>query len=130
MPGPALEAIERPLTEQERELIYWLLDHGEVDTASFYQQINRITVFERCTCGCPTIYFAYDGTAVSRTNGDCILSDHYGLIGDMLVGVMLFEVDGILSSLEVYSCPGTDQPFGLPPLQTLYSVHEPPPTSR
>ena len=37
---------------------------------------------------------------------------------------MLFQNDGHLSSLEVYSAAGTDKPFGLPAIEDLYSWEE------
>jgi hypothetical protein len=116
---PALEALSRPLTEQERELITWLIDNGEYeDRHSLRAQVTRLSVRERCTCGCPTVYFALDGSPVP-TQGERLVSDYLATVSSMEVGVMLFETAGHLSSLEVYSCPGTDQPFGLPDIASI-----------
>ena len=49
----------------------------------------------------------------------CLVSDHLATVNGMEVGIMLFEAGGNLSSLEVYSCPGTDQPFGLPAINSI-----------
>jgi hypothetical protein len=43
-----------------------------------------------------------------------LVSDHLAIVDGMEVGILLFETNGDLSSLEVYSCAGSDQPFGLP----------------
>jgi hypothetical protein len=47
------------------------------------------------------------------------VSDHLAMVDSMEVGIMLFETNGDLSSLEVYSCPETDQPFGLPQVTSI-----------
>jgi hypothetical protein len=57
---PALGAISRPLTEQEREPITWLIDDGEYeDRHSLRAQIMRLSVRDHCTCGCPAVYLAF-----------------------------------------------------------------------
>lgn len=120
MRDPGLEAVCRSLTERERELIVWLIDHGDYeDRQSLQAQTARLSVRERCTCGCPTVYFALDGTPVPR-KGERLVSDYLATVDGMEVGVMLFETNGHLSSLEVYSCPGTDQPFGLPEVASIH----------
>jgi hypothetical protein len=40
------------------------------------------------------------------------------------VGIILFQRGGRLSSLEVYSQAGSDKPFGLPEIETIYSYEE------
>ena len=66
------------------------------------------------------MYFALDGAPVPR-KGERLVSDHLASVNGMEVGIMLFETDGLLSSLEVYSCPGTDEPFGLPQIASIRS---------
>jgi hypothetical protein len=114
-----LEPEKRPLTGDERDLVRWLIEHSEHAPPGLMPQIERLSVFERCTCGCPTIYFAFDGEPVSR-KGERIISDWLANVDGDLVGVMLFQTDGRLSSLEVYSCAGTDKPFGLPAIESLF----------
>lgn len=120
-----LTPVRRPLTDHERELLVWLIDHGTYkERPQLHAQIQRLSVRERCTCGCPTVYFALDGTPVPR-KGECLVSDHLAVVNGMDVGVMLFETAGELSSLEVYSCPGTDEPFGLPEVASIRVVPAP-----
>jgi hypothetical protein len=115
--GLALD--ERPLTNYERELTRWLIEHGtSSEKARLDAQVDSLTVHERCLCGCPTIYFALNGVPVSR-RGEMLISDHFATVDSQGVGVMLFETDGQLSSLEVYSCAGSELPFGLPRIDTL-----------
>lgn len=109
----------RPLTQHERELVVWLIEHGTYeDMQKLHAQIPRLSVRQYCTCGCPTVYFALDDKPVAR-KGERLVSDYLASVEGMEVGVMLFETDGNLSSLEVYSCPGTDHPFGLPELASI-----------
>lgn len=114
-----LALVQRELTEHERELRAWLVDHGTYQDRSWLHfQLPRLNVRERCTCGCPTVYFALGGVPVPR-KGERLVSDHLATVDGMEVGIMLFETDGVLSSLEVYSCPGTDHAFGLPEVASI-----------
>jgi hypothetical protein len=113
----------RPITLEETSLIKWLLDHGEADSEHFKSQLRDLSVFEKCSCGCPAIYFAYRGKPVAR-KGEHLISDYLATVEGMDVGVMLFETDGYLSSLEVYSQPGSNKPFGLPEISSLLSYEQ------
>jgi hypothetical protein len=75
-------------------------------------------VVGKCTCGCPTVFFAYEGVPVKR-KGERLISDYIAEVEGMQVGVMVFQNDGILSSLEAYSMPGTNKPFGLPAIESM-----------
>lgn len=122
MSAKGLETDRRPLTACEKTLILWLIDHGSyANRLPFVDQLEKLTVHERCTCGCPTVYFALDGKPVSR-RGEMIMSDYLATVSEQEVGVMLFETEGELSSLEVYSCAGSVQPFGLPKIETFRHV--------
>jgi hypothetical protein len=113
-----IASLNRPLTEEEATLLKWLLEHGFRGARDFVSQIERLTVVGKCTCGCPTIYFAFDGRPVKR-KGEQLISDYIAEVDKMPVGVMVFQTDGLLSSLEIYSLPGTDKPFGLPPVDSV-----------
>jgi hypothetical protein len=113
-----LEPDKRPLTQQESDLIRWLTEHSHRDASSLLTQICDLTVFEKCTCGCPTVYFALNGEAVSR-KGERIVSDWIALVGIMDVSVTLWETNGKISSLEVTSGPGSETPFGLPSIESV-----------
>jgi hypothetical protein len=113
-----VERLKRPLSPQERDLVRWLIKHSHIDARHLLGQIDRLTVAGKCNCGCPTIYFALDGEPVSR-KGEQLTSDWLAKVGGGLVGVMLFQTKGQISSLEVYSCAGTDKPFGLPAIDTI-----------
>jgi hypothetical protein len=82
------------------------------------EQIPFLTVAARCPCGCPTIDFAYLGIPVDR-RGERVISEFIGQIGTEPIGVMLFETNGKLSTLEAYSCSGQLTRFDFPDTSTL-----------
>jgi hypothetical protein len=113
------EPLSRPLTQHERELVRWLIDHSPTDASRLLPQIDRLSVATRCTCGCPTIDFALDGEPVS-SKGEKLVSDWLAEVDGMPVGVMLWQSGERISTLEVYSLPGTDSPFGLPAIEYIH----------
>ncbi|MBK8479212.1 MAG: hypothetical protein IPL39_23910 [Opitutaceae bacterium] len=54
-------AEDRPLTESEKTLLRWLLEHGETRGRDFLPQIDCARVSGRCGCGCATVDLAVDG---------------------------------------------------------------------
>lgn len=112
------EALSRPLTQHERDLIRWLLEHSHLDSSRLFPQVDRLSVATRCTCGCPTIDFALDGEPVA-SKGEQLISDWLADVDGMPVGVMLWQTNDRISTLEVYSLPGTDKPFGLPAMDSI-----------
>ncbi len=116
--GKGLEPLERPLTPQERDLVRWLVEHSHLDMSHLLPQIDRLSVFEKCSCGCPTVYFALDGVPVAR-KGEQLISDWLAEVEGNGVGVMLFQSDNRISSLEVYSLAGTMSHFGLPAIESI-----------
>lgn len=104
-------------------MIRWLVEHGEPGCEKLLDQIEDLMVVSKCNCGCPTVYFALEGKPTSR-KGERIVSDYLALVGGEHFGVMLFELDGQISSLEVYSCAGRSDPFGFPGIQTLFPYED------
>ena len=119
----SLDAVDRPITEQEGQLIKWLLEHGVPGSEEFISQIDSLTVISKCRCGCPTVNFALSGKSVLLENKH-ILADYLATVDSQDVGVILFQREGRLSRLEVYSQAGTDKPFGLPEIEALYPWEE------
>jgi hypothetical protein len=114
-----LEHQRRPLTQHERDLIRWLLEHSQLEASRYLCQIDKLSVFEKCSCGCPTVYFALDGVRVAR-KGEELLSDWLAEVDGEEVGLMLFQTNNKISSLEVYSLAGTEKPFGLPGIESIH----------
>jgi hypothetical protein len=119
----SLDAANRPITEQEGQLLKWLLEHGAPGADQFISQVDSLTVISKCRCGCPTVNFALHGKSVLSENKH-ILADYLAEVEGQDVGVILFQRDGRLSSLEVYSQAGTDKPFALPEIEALYPWEE------
>ena len=117
--NPCREPLNRALTQHERNLIRWLIEHSFVKDASrLLPQVDRLSVVAKCNCGCPTIDFALDGEPVARKGGHFI-SDWPADVDGMPVYVQLWRSNDRISSLEVGSLPGTDQPFGLPAIESI-----------
>lgn len=110
----------RSITAKERSLVEWLLRHGNTGAEQFLKQVDSLRVVSKCSCGCPTVYFAPEGAQVAQT-AERILADFLAKVDGQDAGIILFQREGRLSSLEVYSLAGTDKPFGLPELETIYS---------
>ena len=113
------EPLKRPLTQHERDLIRWLIEHGDPGATHLLSQLDRLSVAGKCTCGCPTIDFELDGEIVSP-KGERVVSDWLAKVDGEPVGVMLFEANGKINSLEVYSCSGSKEPFGLPSIDSIF----------
>ena len=113
------ESQHRPITVKERALIAWLLRHGNPGSEKFIEQLDSLVVVWKCSCGCPTVNFQREGELVPHD--EHILADYLATVDGEDVGVILFQRGGRLSSLEVYSQAGTDRPFGLPEIETIYS---------
>ena|SRR5580700_7673462 len=114
---------DRPLTSEERELLTWLLKHGEPEAAEYLSQIPSVRVIGQCGCGCPTIDLAVGDEQAARGSSSTIIADFCGTSPEgALVGIMVHVREGILSELEVYSLsdfkkfsiprPESLEPFG------------------
>ena len=118
--SPYRESLHRALTQEERDLVRWLIEHSFVkDAARFLPQVEKLSVVSKCNCGCPTIDFALDGKPAAK-KGQGFIGDWLAEVTGMPVYVQLWiSKDGQISSLEVGSLPGTDQPFGLPAIEGI-----------
>jgi hypothetical protein len=113
------ESLDRPASQQERDFVRWLLEHSDPQYLPLASQIDALRVVSKCTCGCPTVDFALEGNPPLR-KGEKVISDFGATVDDQPVGVLLFACNGSLSMLEVYSCAGSDKPFGLPKIEDIY----------
>ena len=117
--NPYRESLNRALSQHERDLVRWLIEHSFAKNPDrLLPQIDRLTVVAKCTCGCPTVDFGLDGEPVALKGGGFI-SDWLADVDGMLVYVQLWVTDDRVCSLEVGSLPGTDEPFGLPTIDSI-----------
>jgi len=106
--------VERPLTEKERLITIWLLQHGNPEALTFLSDVERATVVRGCPCGCPSIDFAIAGV-LSKDGGIKVLSDYYWINDDDHTnGIFVYSISGQLAGLEVYSCDGECSMVGIP----------------
>jgi len=104
--GNAASFIERHLTERERELSLWLLEHGNEEASTFLSDVDHATVVSKCPCGCDTVDFAVSGIRPA-SGGMRVLSDYYWIDDDGHTnGIFIYSISGQLAGLEVYSCDG------------------------
>ena len=125
---PTIEPIpeNRPLSQEEADLVKWLLEHGWNKTAAnFIPQIERLRVVSRCGCGCRSIDFSVDNIEPDYSVGLETLSDYYwGEGGKDLCGIFVFQRGGRLAGLELYSVDGMVTPKNLPNLTELTEFTE------
>jgi hypothetical protein len=110
--------MDRPLTQDETQLIRWMLEHGNPEAQAFLPQLERAKATPwRCPCGCASINLSIDGL-FEPAGGLHILADFiFGTEAD-LSGIFVFEKSGILAGLEVYGL-ATEAPSVLPSAEAL-----------
>lgn len=117
--APIQIAENRDLTAQEKELVQWLLQHGNADAQQFLSQLTHARVHSRCPCGCASIDFAIAGqrpkTFTMRVLSDFLWKDQ----NDHLFGAFVFEQDGLLAGLDLWSVDGQSTPSTLPSIEAL-----------
>jgi hypothetical protein len=110
----------RPLTEEERKLLEWLLTNGSPDAKSYLSRLANMNVVGKCTCGCPTIDLALGDREQRKTAPSTILAGFVGKSPEGVeVGVIVHAREGEISELEVYALPDWKQPFNLPSVESL-----------
>jgi hypothetical protein len=108
----------RQLTNHERRLVRWMLEHGSPEAATFLPQLDEAEVTPwKCKCGCASINFQIRGPPQAAPGVHPIADFVFGE-GDTLSGIFVYEKDGILSGLEVYGLAG-DAPKSLPQPEEL-----------
>jgi hypothetical protein len=108
----------RPLTDEERQLVRWMLEHGEPDARNFLDQLEHAEITPyRCPCGCASLHFSVPGHP-EPSGGLHPIADFVFGSGDNMSGIFIYERSGILSGLEVYGLSG-DAAKALPSTDSL-----------
>jgi hypothetical protein len=108
-----MDSGNRDLTEDERKLVRWMLEHGEPGSDDFLSQLERAQVTpEKCPCGCASLNFQISGEQIAPPGVHPIADFVFGEEG-FESGIFVFESNGILSGVEVYGLAG-DAPKMLP----------------
>jgi hypothetical protein len=114
----------RQLTEPERRLIRWMLEHGEPKARSFLSQLELAEVTPwHCPCGCASINFEIKGYPIPAPGCHPIADFVFGETNN-LSGIFVFEKHGVLGGLEVYGLAG-DAPKSLPEPEALRPFRDP-----
>jgi hypothetical protein len=108
-------AEERELSDEERALVSWLLEHGTPLARQYLAQVPLVRVVSRCGCGCASLNFEVDGRGWRSRSGMDILSDH-GWKDDSgrRFGIFLFAKANALAGVDVFSSDGLGVPKVLP----------------
>jgi hypothetical protein len=113
----------RELTDLERRLVRWMLEHGNPEATAFLPQLELAEVTSwRCPCGCASINFRIRGKPDPPLGVHPIADFVFGE-EDKLSGIFVFEKDGILSGLEAYGLAG-DAPKSLPEPEQLRPLRD------
>jgi hypothetical protein len=108
----------RSLTDAERRLARWMLEHGNSEAKNFLPQLERAEVTPwRCPCGCASINLQIEGYPAAPP-GVHLLADFVFGDNDNLNGIFIYESGGILSGLEVCGYTG-EAPKHLPAPESL-----------
>lgn len=103
----------RPLTDTERQLAKWMLEHGTAEATEYLAQLDQAEVTPwRCPCGCATINLQIQGRS-EPAPGVHILGDFVVGHDDEMYGIFIFSSEGLLRGIEVYSL-AADPPRVLP----------------
>jgi hypothetical protein len=103
--------MNRPLNTEERELLVWLLEHGEPAAADHIHDVSLLRVTAECPCGCASIDLAVEGSSPDPSASMEIVSDYLWTSeqgGEN--GVFVFLKNGSLSGMEVWSADGKEPP--------------------
>jgi hypothetical protein len=123
---PKKNDLPRPLNQDERELLVHVLKKFIANAEKYLEQLDNSVVVGKCLCGCPTIDLWKAGEeeppgerarAFWGGNGTNAAGE--------LVGLLLFQTDGVLSCLEIIPY-GDERHCDLPRLD---SIEEFPPPS-
>jgi hypothetical protein len=108
----------RPLTEQERRLLRWMLEHGKPEALAYIPQLVHAQVTPwRCPCGCASFNLSIEGQP-APDGGMRLLADF--LFGED-AGTFVFHQSGVLGGLEIYGFVG-DAPRRLPTPEELRPI--------
>jgi hypothetical protein len=108
----------RPLTDAERYLVRWMLEHGTAEARQYIRQLDEAEITPRtCPCGCASVVFQIRGHN-EPPPGVHVLGDFVTGEGDDLSGAFIYSKDGLLRGIEVYGL-ASEAPRVLPKPEDL-----------
>lgn len=119
---PSNIEVDRALSAEERSLVQWLLEHGQGDSLEFLAQLPHIRVARLCGCGCASIDFSISGKIPPPAKMRVLSDYQWRTSAGHLCGVFIFERDGMLAGLDLWSIDGQMTPDALPPIGNLVPI--------
>lgn len=111
----------RPLSEQERTLLRWMVKGSSGVHSDLLAQLDRTTVVARCGCGCASIDFAVDGVEEEKKEPMDLISDYaWKTKAGNLCGAYLFTRRDRLAGFDLWSIDGAETPSTLPAIGALF----------
>jgi hypothetical protein len=105
--------LNRPPTTAEKNLIDWMLEHGELEAQDYLPQLKQVRVSNfRCPCGCASLDFVMPGSTEPVGEIQPIAEYIFGNGGE-LSGIFVCTSKRVLAGHEVYGLTG-DAPKLLP----------------
>jgi len=111
---------DRPLSDEERSLVHWMLEHGETHAPAFLPQLEQARVASRCRCGCASVNFSIAGKESSEIGMDILCDYVWENAEAHKFGAFLFARGGLLAGLDLYSVDGPVTPKWLPRPEQLH----------
>ncbi|MEZ5415620.1 MAG: hypothetical protein R3F03_15040 [Opitutaceae bacterium] len=113
----------RPLSEQERALLRWMVEQSSDVGSDLLAQLDRATVATRCSCGCASIDLAVDRAEEDKKEPMELIGDYaWRTKAGNLCGAYLFTRRGHLAGLDLWSIDGAETPSTLPEIQALFPL--------
>ena len=108
----------REMTESERSLARWMLEHGKPEAKSFLSQLDiaRVTTW-KCDCGCASFDLSIPGRPEPPPGVNILAEFLIDMRDDGYSEIFVYESGGILSGLEVCGVP--EAPKTLPTSEQL-----------
>jgi hypothetical protein len=114
---------DRPLSEAERGLVKWLLQHGNSEAHELLPQLERARVVSRCSCGCASVDFSIGGEVLAPRSGMSVVSDYrWDSPEGYLFGVFAYSRGGLLSGIDLWSIDGRSTASTLPNTDQLRPI--------
>lgn len=101
-------SLPRSLTDKERHLVRWMIEHQVAEPGKYLRELGHAVVASECPCGCASIDFQIEGQTPNCTAGIQIIADYEYGPESLPFGAFVFTCNDMLAGLEVYS--STDTP--------------------
>lgn len=113
--------MSRPLMDEERELVLWLLLNGNDKAAFYLPQVSETLEAIPCGCGCASLDFVHSGHLPDRRAQPMkLLADYrWDRSHDELIGIYLYAHGQLLTGLEIWSVDGRSDCKLLPKIENL-----------